>query len=314
MKIIKSLLSNFQVLNFFIASLIIGICFGLWYSSKSSQSSSQVKFNSPDQENQSLTVNKTKTELEQSETGEIEKQSTHLNSTIEESPIFSPQENPNQKNSPTPPTVNTNIPEPAKLPTLPSEYTYPIDQTVVNPPTQTISALENQTYLGHFRFAETPSHRRVNVGKYYHRTEYLDKETAQAFATMKTDAKAEGIELVLMSGFRTISAQKKLFDKQIQKRGSKEAAARLSAPPGHSEHHTGYAVDIGDGKQPQADFKFQFESTQAYNWLFNNAYRYGFELSFRRNNAQGVSFEPWHWRYVGSNRAQQIFTRARMFQ
>ena len=313
MKIIKFLLSNFQVLNFFIASLIVGICFGLWYSPKSSESSSSVKLNSPDQENQSSTVNNTKTQLEQSDTGEIQKQSTPIDSTVEVSPTASPQENSIQKNPPTSPTVNKNIPEPSKFPPFPSEYPSPMDENMINPSAQKILAIENYTHLGHFRFAETPSHRRVNVGKYYHRTEYLDQETAKAFAKMKADAKAEGIELVLMSGFRTIATQKKLFDKQIQKRGSKEAAARLSAPPGHSEHHTGYAVDIGDGKQPEADFKFQFESTQAYNWLVNNAYKYGFELSFPRNNLQGVSFEPWHWRYVGSTRAQQIFAIPRMY-
>jgi LAS superfamily LD-carboxypeptidase LdcB len=56
---------------------------------------------------------------------------------------------------------------------------------------------------------------------------------------------------------------------------------------------------------------FYFESTSAYQWLARNAHNYGFELSFPQGNSQGVSFEPWHWRYVGSPRSSQIFAAAR---
>lgn len=314
MKIIKFLRSNFQIVNFFVASLIIGICFGLWHSSDLSQSSS-INENSPKQEQQISTTNNIDTQLKQLKTEEIDKEVNPIDSKVElppKSSQSSTQENSTQENSSTPSSINIDVPEPPKIDPLPSEYQYP-DQNVVNPTIQALPPLESYTYLGHFRFEETPNHRRVNVGKYYHRTEYLDQEGAQAFAKMKADAKAQGVKLVLMSGFRTIASQEKLFKKQVQKRGSVEAAARLSAPPGHSEHHTGYAIDIGDGKQPDMDFKFQFQHTQAYKWLANNAYKYGFELSFPPNNIQGVSFEPWHWRYVSSTRAQQIFAIPRMY-
>ncbi len=176
------------------------------------------------------------------------------------------------------------------------------------------SLLLKNTRYGHFQFAEVPRERLMNMGKYYHRTEYLDKEAGIAFQRMKHDAQSQGVKLVLISGFRSIASQRELFTKQIQRRGSERAAAKLSAPPGHSEHHTGYAIDIGDGTKPQFDLKYDFEYTQAYQWLNAKAGNYGFELSFPRNNPQGVSFEPWHWRYIGSERASGIFAQTRSLQ
>jgi D-alanyl-D-alanine carboxypeptidase len=110
-----------------------------------------------------------------------------------------------------------------------------------------------------------------------------------------------------VSGFRNISDQEKLFDAQIQRRGSPEAAAKLSAPPGYSEHHTGYAIDVTDGRFPKQDITYNFATTDAFKWLTIYAKEFGFEMSFPENNSQGVSYEPWHWRFVGSNEAKEIF-------
>jgi LAS superfamily LD-carboxypeptidase LdcB len=151
----------------------------------------------------------------------------------------------------------------------------------------------------------------IKVGEYYGRSEYLDQEAANAFKKMQIDAQAQGIQLTIISGFRSISAQEALFQKQIQRKGGLQAAARFSAPPGYSEHHTGYALDIGDGSNSSHDLKLSFENTSAYGWLAINAYQYGFELSFPPDNSQGVSYEPWHWRYVLPPRADEIFMAAR---
>jgi D-alanyl-D-alanine carboxypeptidase len=87
--------------------------------------------------------------------------------------------------------------------------------------------------------------------------------------------------------------------------------AEVSAPSGYSEHHTGYAVDIGDGKAPALNLKIDFENTAAFKWLKANAARFSFEMSFPRNNAQGLSYEPWHWRYVGDRDSLETFYKAR---
>ena len=72
----------------------------------------------------------------------------------------------------------------------------------------------------------------------------------------------------------------------------------MGGPAGHSEHHTGCAIDIGDGSQEKCDVEICFERTGAYRWLVKNAVLFGFELSFSQEQ-EAVSFEPWHWRFVG---------------
>ena len=121
-------------------------------------------------------------------------------------------------------------------------------------------------------------------------------------------ARAEGIELVVISGFRTKAEQKELFFGVGQQRNQTPAQrAQVSAPPGYSEHHTGYAVDIGDGSTPSTNLSRSFEKTAAFLRLQKNAARYGFELSFPENNPQGVMYEPWHWRYVGDDQSLATF-------
>jgi D-alanyl-D-alanine carboxypeptidase len=161
---------------------------------------------------------------------------------------------------------------------------------------------------GHLPYTEAKT--LVNVGRYYDRFETLHPEAVEVFKQMQADARSVGVGLIPISGFRTVADQRLLFERQIKRQGSPEAAARLSAPPGYSEHHTGYAIDIGDESNPASDLKFEFEYTEAYIWLKKNARKYGFKLSFPPNNAQGVSFEPWHWRYGGSDSAAKIFARA----
>jgi D-alanyl-D-alanine carboxypeptidase len=162
----------------------------------------------------------------------------------------------------------------------------------------------------HFLYPENAQNL-VEVGIYFDRVAYLNWGAAEAFKQMKLAAQQEGIKLTPISGFRSVADQKKLFERQIQRQGSPQAAERLSAPPGFSEHHTGYALDISDSKHPETDLKLAFEYTKAYRWLKAHAAQYGFELSFPKNNLQGVSYEPWHWRFVGSPTAQEIFRLAR---
>jgi zinc D-Ala-D-Ala carboxypeptidase len=180
------------------------------------------------------------------------------------------------------------------------------------PPTKQTYLPLGQAKYGHLSYAEASRDRLLPIGPpYYDRTESLIDAAATAFGHMQADAAQAGIKLIPISGFRSIAGQVKLFERQVQRRGSEENAARLSAPPGYSEHHTGYALDIGDGNQTTTDLKYEFENTDAYRWLQTHATQtYGFELSFPEHNKQGVSFEPWHWRYTGSQEASQIFSVA----
>ncbi len=137
----------------------------------------------------------------------------------------------------------------------------------------------------------------------------LCAEAAMALRELMDCAEVDGVHLVPISGFRTISYQEGLFQKAVTKYGSEEAAARWVARPGHSEHHTGLAVDLGDEANPPADVEPAFEETSAFRWLQTHATRFNFEMSFPRENPSGVNYEPWHWRFVGTLKAKQILGR-----
>jgi murein DD-endopeptidase MepM/ murein hydrolase activator NlpD len=137
-------------------------------------------------------------------------------------------------------------------------------------------------------------------------SESLHKDAAAAFVRMRLAAARQSIELNVVSGFRSNRSQQVLWDNQVAKKGSESAAAKTSAPPGYSEHHTGYALDIGYGNSP--DLTAQFETTPAYAWLNQNAAKYGFSQSFTRGSSQGADNEPWHWRFTGTTAAQREFS------
>ncbi len=135
---------------------------------------------------------------------------------------------------------------------------------------------------------------------------------AQKFRQMQAAAKAEGIIITPISAFRDLKTQEKLFFGVKEQRGQDTTKrAEVSAPPGYSEHHTGYAMDLGDGNVPATNLEQEFANTAAFRWLEQNALKYSFELSFPRDNKQGVSYEPWHWRFVGDRDSLETFYKVR---
>lgn len=159
------------------------------------------------------------------------------------------------------------------------------------------------TRYGHRAYGET-GEPLAAAGRYRDtgRIVRLRTEAAEAFRAMQEAARKAGVELTPISGFRTRNYQDGLFSRAIRKYGDRQSAARWVAPPGYSEHHTGFAVDIGALERPETDVESTFEETPAFAWLQDNAHRFGFEMSFPRDNPQGVSYEPWHWRFTGLER------------
>lgn len=140
----------------------------------------------------------------------------------------------------------------------------------------------------------------------------LRSNAAVKFRQMQAAAQAEGINLIPISAFRTMEDQEQLFFGIKEQRFQNAVKrAEVSAPPGYSEHHTGYAVDLGDGNAPATHLEPTFANTAAFRWLEKNALRYSFELSFPPNNEQGVSYEPWHWRFVGDRHSLETFYKVR---
>ncbi|MEL6777390.1 MAG: M15 family metallopeptidase [Cyanobacteria bacterium J06597_16] len=136
----------------------------------------------------------------------------------------------------------------------------------------------------------------------------LQPEAQVAVNKMIAKAKSEGVQLGIVSGFRTIEDQDYLyFDVKAERGESAKTRAEVSAPPGYSEHHTGYAVDFIDESKPDTHVERSFETTPAYKWLQKNAAFYSFELSFPDEPTSKVGYEPWHWRYIGNRESLELF-------
>jgi zinc D-Ala-D-Ala carboxypeptidase len=127
------------------------------------------------------------------------------------------------------------------------------------------------------------------------RDKFLAPAAAAAWAAMRDAAAADGVELLLISAFRSFEFQLALIRAKLAKGRTIEEILTVNAPPGCSEHHSGRAVDIG--ARDTAALEEDFEHTPQFAWLRGHANRFGFHLSYPRGNAYGYLYEPWHWCY-----------------
>jgi zinc D-Ala-D-Ala carboxypeptidase len=161
--------------------------------------------------------------------------------------------------------------------------------------------------LNHLSYSEAPSNELVAIGGDYR----LRKTAAAKFQAMVSAARSSGVNITTISAFRSVEDQKRLFFGVGAERGQQpRKRAEVSAPPKYSEHHTGYAVDLGDSTVPATNLNQNFDTTPAFKWLRANAATYSFELSFPKDNIQKVSYEPWHWRFVGDINSLETFYKA----
>lgn len=119
---------------------------------------------------------------------------------------------------------------------------------------------------------------------------------------LQIDAKSIGIDIPVISAFRSYETQKVLFDSYYAK--DKDKADTYSARPGHSEHQTGLAFDVGAIDDNYGD-------TIGGKWLYNNCANYGFIIRYLKGKESitGYKYEPWHIRYVGYEVAMDIMNR-----
>ena len=166
-----------------------------------------------------------------------------------------------------------------------------------------IDSKDDQRILGHLPYPEISKDKLVFIEPNIE----VHIDMRESLLKMREAAKKDGIYLVFLSGYRSTNLQKDIFYslKSIRNQIASERA-RVSAPPGYSEHSTGFAIDIGDYMQRQTDFEVEFENTDAFKWLKRNAAKYHFKLSFNKNNKH-IDYEPWHWRYEGSIEALKTF-------
>ena len=125
---------------------------------------------------------------------------------------------------------------------------------------------------------------------------FLTPPTVNAWQSMTERASHDGVEMFVVSAFRSFDQQLGIIKRKLIAGQTWEEIFRVSAPPGCSEHHTGRAVDIGTPHCKVLDE--EFEETEAFDWLVRFAGKFGFSLSYPRGNSSGFAYEPWHWCFV----------------
>lgn len=117
----------------------------------------------------------------------------------------------------------------------------------------------------------------------------------------------EGLNFVLRSAFRSYETQTSLYNQYVTRDGQKMADT-YSARPGHSEHQTGLAFDLGN-IEGNDDFMESFENTKEGEWLKSHAHEYGFIIRYPKGKTDitGYQYEPWHLRYLGKPTAEKVY-------
>ena len=146
----------------------------------------------------------------------------------------------------------------------------------------------------------------------------FDTRAVQALNDMLRDANAAGYPLYVVSSYRSIEYQRGLYNRKVdeyKRQGYNDETAKAEAAkwvtlPGASEHNLGLAVDIvsGDWYTKNSDLTEAFAETPHYKWLIENCANYGFVLRYPSDKTAvtGINYEPWHYRYVGSDAAKAI--------
>jgi len=149
-----------------------------------------------------------------------------------------------------------------------------------------------------------PSDLRLINNRYAYDNKYLREEAAINFENLSADASILGYRIIATSTFRDYDYQGKLFNEYVNEKGI-DYALLCSAKPGHSEHQTGLAVDVEGSNK---DYN-EFEKSIEFNWMQENAFRYGFILRYPKGKEHitGFKYEPWHYRYVGITHATNIY-------
>lgn len=131
-------------------------------------------------------------------------------------------------------------------------------------------------------------------------------EARQAVDSLMKAGNASGLHFAMRSGFRSYDTQTSLYNNYVARDGVAKADT-YSARPGHSEHQSGLAFDLGN-EAATDDFQESFENTPEGQWMKAHAHEYGFIIRYPKGktNITGYQYEPWHIRYLGKEKAQKV--------
>ncbi|HBU83151.1 MAG TPA: D-alanyl-D-alanine carboxypeptidase family protein [Paenibacillus sp.] len=139
-----------------------------------------------------------------------------------------------------------------------------------------------------------------------HEKRHLRKEAAEALEKLFAGAKADGIELRAVSGYRSYERQVSIYNNNVKTKGQ-EYTDRVSSVPGHSEHQTGLAIDVSSPSVGNA-LEEVFGTSKEGQWLAEHAAEYGYIIRYPKgeDDITGYVYEPWHIRYVGTDLALDV--------
>jgi poly-gamma-glutamate capsule biosynthesis protein CapA/YwtB (metallophosphatase superfamily)/LAS superfamily LD-carboxypeptidase LdcB len=134
----------------------------------------------------------------------------------------------------------------------------------------------------------------------------MDKDARTQFMNMIKDASKERLDIQISTAFRSYDFQNTLYKQNLVK--AKSTTSDAVAKPGYSEHQLGVAMDLTSASIKYAHTSKTFRETPEYTWMKDNAYKYGFIESYPEGKEKitGYIYEPWHYRYVGIEKAKAI--------
>lgn len=144
---------------------------------------------------------------------------------------------------------------------------------------------------------------------------YIDRRCHAALMQMLDDCTNAGFTPYICSAYRTLEYQQELYEDKVQRvmadsylsrEEAETEAAKAVALPGTSEHHLGLAADIVDYDYPKLNYNQEYTGTQQ--WLMEHCWEYGFILRYSadKSDVTGIIYEPWHYRYVGTEYSLDI--------
>jgi len=134
----------------------------------------------------------------------------------------------------------------------------------------------------------------IEVGSdIFGRTQLISASIVANWHEMHESAKKDGINLLIVSAFRSVEYQINIIRNKLDKGSMISDILSVSAAPGYSEHHTGCALDLATSETDA--FSQSFEDSEAFVWLQQNGVKHGFSLSYPKGTNSKIIYEPWHW-------------------
>lgn len=214
----------------------------------------------------------------------------------EPEPAPAPKQEPKQEPKPAPKPAPKPEPKPAPKPE-PKPAPKPALKEIADG-NYLLALVTKQTTLGRYAPSDLV---RIPQSMRPSRELYLRKEAFTHLEKLMADAERDGVKLSIVSAYRSYSYQEVLFNRYAKQHGEKEAN-RFSARPGQSEHQLGTTIDFGG---TSVDLTTAYGDTLQGRWLAENAYKYGFVMSYPpgMEAITGYIYEPWHYRYIGVEEA-----------